>query len=278
MNVTIVIIAFMNPNRPWTIYGLVDPRTDDVRYVGVNFRGAARYREHLCRARKGCTRHVYCWIRQLMRQDMLPVYRILETGQGENTWQAREAYWIAQLRGKTKLCNLTNGGDGTPGRPIPAKQRALLSEQRKGKKYPPGRKSAMLGRKHSAAVRAKIAEASRGRRDRPETSIRRSEAAKRRGIPPEQQARMAMATAATRRTSEFREKARLLRSVRRLLCEQTGEIFLSLRQAAAAIGATKGALQFALRDRRPCKGFTFRILSASTTSKQKRVTTSPKAC
>lgn len=247
-------------NRPWVIYGLTDPRTSEIRYVGVNFRSRARFREHISRARKVGKTHVYCWIRSLLKIGLAPNYIPLENGKGTDTWQECESRWIAKLNVNGRLCNHTKGGEGTPGYVPTSELRTLWSKQRKGKKYPPGRKSAMLGKRHSTKARQKIGQAGRGRRPSNHTRQVMSQAAKCRGIPPEQLERMAAASAKTRRSKKFRQQAREARSTKSLLCEQTGQTFLSVREAAAAIGATRGAVQFSLRGRRPCKGFSFRIL------------------
>src|SRR5215831_5786991 len=187
---TSATIPSMKP-RPWTIYGLADPRNLEVRYVGANFRGKARYNEHLCRARKGCRRHVYCWIRSLLKIGLLPVYVPLEQGEGLTTWEEAEMRWIEKLNTGGRLCNHTKGGDGTPGYVPSPELRALWSKQRRGKKYPLGRRSGMLGKKHSPEACRKISEAGTGRSHSEASRRLLSDAAKQRGISAEQSRRMA---------------------------------------------------------------------------------------
>jgi len=252
----------------WLIYALTDPQSGEVRYIGVSFRAKDRLREHLSRARKGYRTHLYSWIRSVLTAHQQPGWCVLERGIGYATWQEAEKRWIASFP-RGQLCNHTEGGEGTPGYVPTAEQRALWSRQRKGVPYAPDRARPMLGRRHSAEARRKIGEASKKRKgkDSEETKMRRSEAAKRRGISPETLAKMQAASLITRRTEESRQRARAAHPGRRLFCVETGEVYSSIRAAARAICASKEAVQYALKANRPCKGYTFRPLQFPLTPK-----------
>lgn len=248
-------------SKPWEIYTLSDPRTHEVRYVGVTFRGKKRYNEHISRAMTGGKTHRDCWIRSLITAGMRPLYRVVETGSGDG-WQDAERVWIAKYRQSERLVNHTDGGDGTPGLPISPEMRRKLSEARRGVPYLPGRISAMKGRKHTLEALEKIRVASKGRK-MPD-SMRRKLSVLRKQTPtsPEQRARMHAASRETRQTPEFRQKAMDAHAHqgKKVLCVETGAVFPSINAAARSIGVSKGAIQFALRRATPCKGHTLKAL------------------
>jgi hypothetical protein len=96
------------------IYGLRDPLTKKIRYVGYTGKGLRRRLwEHISESQKhkdnpGCHRHK--WILSLLRQGVEPTIEILETVT-ETSWEARERYWIKKLA-LNILVNSTEGGEG----------------------------------------------------------------------------------------------------------------------------------------------------------------------
>lgn len=103
------------------IYGLVDPVTDDVRYVGKSVDPLSRFAQHLrdqTATRRGR------WIRSLLAQDLRPGLMLLEVVTGD--WQVAERQWIAAYRAAGgDITNHTDGGDGISG--LDAEARARLS-------------------------------------------------------------------------------------------------------------------------------------------------------
>lgn len=80
----------------WTIYSLVDPRTDKVRYVGCTTDVADRFNIHILHCRRvdsACTR----WLVELLDLQLLPKLQLLEEGSGAG-FMLREAYWIQQFK------------------------------------------------------------------------------------------------------------------------------------------------------------------------------------
>jgi hypothetical protein len=119
-------------DRPNVIYALIDPRTDEVRYVGktnqpLGYRLAGHLREKL-----KC--HRCHWIAQLVSLGMKPKIMALETC-GRWPWQETERFWIRSfwLAG-ARLTNNTSGGDGVPDLPPETRDRM---------------RKVWLGRKHS---------------------------------------------------------------------------------------------------------------------------------
>lgn len=88
------------------IYGLADPVTDEVRYIGKAKNALVRYKGHLSKAATGKT-PVYCWIRGLSAPPKLVVLASCLT----QDWQSVERQMIAQYRQTNSLLNLADGGN-----------------------------------------------------------------------------------------------------------------------------------------------------------------------
>lgn len=96
------------------IYALVDPRTDEIRYIGKSNNPRIRLAGHICVARTK-QHHRARWIRKLLEFGLRPYAIILEKVV-EGIWQEREQWWIAKLRVEgIRLVNETDGGDGALG-------------------------------------------------------------------------------------------------------------------------------------------------------------------
>ena len=93
------------------IYVLIDPRTNQVRYVGKANNISERYKAHLNRARKHQI-HKKNWIASLKREGLKPIIEIIDVVP-INDWILWETYWISQFKAwGFELINYTNGGDG----------------------------------------------------------------------------------------------------------------------------------------------------------------------
>jgi group I intron endonuclease len=137
------------------IYALLDPRNNEVRYVGktiqkVNY----RYARHILDSSKLRTHKDY-WIQSLLRENLKPVFIILEEVEGDR-WAEREIHWIRFYRSlSNKLTNHSDGGEGAG-----TNQSAELRERKR---------QAMLGRIVSDETRKKLSEKSKGRKASLET-------------------------------------------------------------------------------------------------------------
>lgn len=141
-----------------TIYGLIDPRTGEIRYVGKAIDPEKRLRGHM--RERGVT-HKAKWIQALKRLGLRPILRILEEIHDSNDldWQQREVFWIASLR--QNGCPLTNlDGGGRLGKCISNDTRDKISAANKGKRRSAEARAQMTlsrtGRKASIATRAKM--------------------------------------------------------------------------------------------------------------------------
>ena len=116
------------------IYGLVDPRTKMIRYVGLSTTGIRRPKEHRRAAKH--TRHLYSarWIESLRGLGLTYEIVILEVCPDDNfdLLCKTEVWWIAYGRASGwELTNLTLGGEGTPGHQISTEERVLRSARAK---------------------------------------------------------------------------------------------------------------------------------------------------
>lgn len=94
------------------IYGLCDPRTGSIRYVGKSNNPKQRLQQQICRAKNHPTTHLDSWIRGLDEVNIEPDQIILDTVSMLD-WKAAEAAWMAEmiLLGND-LVNLAAGGEG----------------------------------------------------------------------------------------------------------------------------------------------------------------------
>ena len=128
------------------IYGLADPETGDIRYIGKSIRPVGRLRDHI-NDQSLC--HRTNWIRSLKSRGLDPELIVLESVQGEWPWQEAERFWIQYAKGHgCNLVNGTSGGDGVSDLPAESRERI---------------RTAWIGRKHKPESLAKMGDASRGR-------------------------------------------------------------------------------------------------------------------
>jgi NUMOD3 motif-containing protein len=148
-----------------SIYVLLDPRTGDVRYVGVTCQGLqVRLWQHLQDARNGRQNHRCTWIRSLLALDLKPAIKLIESTDDRQ----RECMWIRYFDGLgDSLTNGTEGGEGTQS-PTP-EVREKIRKAMTGRVFTPewchkisaakmGHQS-RLGLSHTPETRQKMSEA-----------------------------------------------------------------------------------------------------------------------
>lgn len=110
------------------IYGLVDPLSDELRYVGKSSNGMLRPRAHVSQALRGDDDYCHRWIRQLLALDLMYQVVVLEELDCAEWLGVHEQWWIAFARAwGCRLTNLTLGGEGSPGWNPTATTRARMS-------------------------------------------------------------------------------------------------------------------------------------------------------
>ena len=92
------------------IYGLVDPRTNEIRYIGKADNFKKRLSEHLRPANLKMGGHKNHWIKQLLSINLEPEIIILEIVDSKNCYE-KEKEWI-RFYGRENLTNDTDGGEG----------------------------------------------------------------------------------------------------------------------------------------------------------------------
>lgn len=112
------------------IYGLVDPRTEQIRYIGKTIDPKRRLYQHIRRAKRNMRSYTHKtrWLRQLFSENVEPKMIILEECVSSK-WEEREMHWIATL---DNLVNIASGGQGidVPRTPEWCKR---ISESNKGR-------------------------------------------------------------------------------------------------------------------------------------------------
>lgn len=98
------------------VYGLIDPETGLLRYVGQTIKTAEeRLAGHLYTASYGRKTHCYDWVRSLVKRGLRPKIWVIQKGlQTKEALDAAEIFWINYFRTKLKqpLTNHTDGGEG----------------------------------------------------------------------------------------------------------------------------------------------------------------------
>lgn len=170
-----------------SVYCLKDPRTMQIRYVGITSESLdRRLTNHCSAAKRNPTRPVCAWINHLAADQMVPLIEALEeVSSGEEAY-AREVHWISTLRAEGKpILNCTDGGLGWAGHTHSPEARRKISKANRGKPISAQQRQrqsmAMTGRKLTEDHKAKVSIAAKGRKISDMTCARMSEA--RTGVP-----------------------------------------------------------------------------------------------
>jgi hypothetical protein len=150
-----------------TIYALIDPSTQAIRYVGLTRDVKARLRRYRDRPH---TKHLCNWFSSLKDRGLFPALEVLEVTDDQGA-DACERKWIAHYRSiGADLINLTDGGEGACR--MSDETRAKIAEKARGRRYGP------MSEQH----RKKISEANKGKSfGRPEVFVALNKA--RAGVP-----------------------------------------------------------------------------------------------
>lgn len=113
------------------IYGLIDPRTKLVRYIGKCTRGLKRAKAHSTKWCLAQPTYSAAWIKTLIAVGLIYEVTILEVTTIDLLSQA-ERWWISYGRAsRWPLTNLTDGGEGAPGMYTSRKLRQARSARAK---------------------------------------------------------------------------------------------------------------------------------------------------
>ena len=122
------------------IYLLSDPSAvSDTKYIGKTLDAKGRYDRHLCEAAAyQSKRYVYCWIRSLLDRGIEPEMTVLEVVNvsidllDEELCEFEKLYISDYKERGIKLCNLTDGGDGTLGHKHSEETKKKMAEKKLG--------------------------------------------------------------------------------------------------------------------------------------------------
>ncbi len=147
------------------IYGLVDPRDEEVRYVGKACDLVERLDVHLKDARRQNTPK-NAWILKLRKLNAYPSIIVLEEVAKE-CWAEREKWWITYYRQNGRILNICDGGEGRNG-PVSEETRHKLSIAGKGRKPTPAMiellRQRSTGRHPSLETRQKLSDSHKGQK------------------------------------------------------------------------------------------------------------------
>lgn len=95
------------------IYALIDPETNEIRYIGKAVNPKNRLLGHLREAKKNIKHnHKVHWIRKLLSKNLKPIVLTLEEV-SEDIWREKEREYITFYKKQGfRLTNGTNGGEG----------------------------------------------------------------------------------------------------------------------------------------------------------------------
>lgn len=246
----------------YIVYGLFD-KYGNVRYIGMSTSGLIRPRKHLNPSSYNSSTkrhyHVYNWIRKEIDEGYVPSIKVLEETNKENLYK-KEQFWIRYFKKKNiKLTNKVDGGPGMLGLSHTEETKRLIKEKKKGImpcdyilnmfKSQKGEKHPNFGRKASEELRKKLSDSHKGY------------------IPTEEQKRKIRAALKGKpkgpQSEEHRRKNGLTKA-KPIKCNETGEVFESIKQASKIIPCKTQTLINNLKKRPSTptvKGYTFSYLN-----------------
>jgi group I intron endonuclease len=127
------------------IYSLIDPVTEEIRYIGKTVNPSQRLSAHIKSGYKKGS-HKECWIYGLLEKNLKPKMNIIEECL-DDSWIEREKYYIRTL---PNLTNHTEGGDSPSGHKMSEETRKKMSESRRGEQ------NSFFGKSHSNESRKLI--------------------------------------------------------------------------------------------------------------------------
>ena len=148
------------------IYGLIDPKTNQVRYVGKTNNPEQRLFDHTRHSKKKRT-YKDKWICSLIEIGLKPIIAILE--ECGDDWAEREMHHISLYE---NLTNLTKGGEGLCGHIFTDEHKKNISKNHKDVF---GENNPMFGKTHSDSVKLKLKNINLGKKMSEESKNKMSE-------------------------------------------------------------------------------------------------------
>ena len=163
----------MNEQSKHLVYGLIDPRTNELRYIGKSSRGLKRPKLHRQPKYRIGKTHRRMWLMSMWEDnETVPSVLVLKECQSESEALEQEVILIAFFKQTgIDLTNGTDGGDGISGHKMTEDTRAKMSKSKLGVKFSPEHCSNMgkakLGKKHTVEAREHMRIAHLGQKPSP---------------------------------------------------------------------------------------------------------------
>ena len=124
----------------YLIYGLKNPKTQEIRYIGRSSSGMKRPYEHLRPHQLTKKTHKSSWIKSLLSKDLTPEVVVLQSfvkhESLNKTLNEAEIYWMAYYKDNGhRLTNHTRGGKGILGYRHSEESKKKIAEANKTQDY-----------------------------------------------------------------------------------------------------------------------------------------------
>lgn len=227
----------MESEKKGIIYGMKDPRSGEVRYIGKTIQQLElRVRGHLKpHTLQRCDTHLTRWLRQLRSEGLKPIAFVIEEVSIKDL-DKTEVFWIAHYKSLgAKLVNIAPGGTGGPTRKgyknspehtkrlheglAHAKANGLIPSTPRTPEWNAKIADARKGMKFTKQHRANISAGKKGKKQDPDVI------AKRRGIPCTEQHKEKIRQGIAKLTWEQVDEIRELLQVGELSNSQIGKLY-----------------------------------------------------
>lgn len=93
------------------IYALIDPKTNEIRYIGKSDTPHKRIKSHISSVKTKSIKNSQLanWINDLLQNGLKPELAVLEVCRYDN-WENKEKEWIMTLKNRYNLFNIQDGG------------------------------------------------------------------------------------------------------------------------------------------------------------------------
>jgi hypothetical protein len=120
------------------IYGLMDPFSQQLRYVGKSVSGLARPKAHWNPSSLKERTKKAAWVKSVLAKQGIPEIVVLDEADSAFDLIPLEMFWIRYFRSiGEKLTNMTDGGDGCTGRQHSEETKQQIGKSQIGKVIPP---------------------------------------------------------------------------------------------------------------------------------------------
>jgi hypothetical protein len=217
------------------IYALVDPRTDEIRYVGRSSTGVNG------RPKQKHSGHCWSWEESLLKEGLRPQVKVLEELQFQDGLNEAEIRWITKLRVEgARLTNLTDGGEGLTNPSAEVREKMRLAK---------------LGTRHSAETKAKMS-ASRVGKSTCSFSVETRQKMRLAKLGKKQSVETRKNRAASL-LGRKRGKYVIVHSQKKPVVRNDGIVFADAREAGSASELSLSSVLRSIYDRRAIRGWSF---------------------